>query len=51
VIRIPSPNFSVNVSPGTMPVPVERKQPEGKLLSRRSQPTSDSGERALRPGI
>jgi hypothetical protein len=34
VIRISSPAFRVNVSGGTMPVPVSRKQPLGKVLLR-----------------
>ena len=32
VMLISSPGRSVNESGGTMPVPVKRKQPEGKLL-------------------
>jgi hypothetical protein len=32
VMLISSPGFRVNESGGTIPVPVNRKQPDGKLL-------------------
>jgi hypothetical protein len=34
VMRISSPGFKVNESGGTMPVPVSKKHPCGKLLLR-----------------
>jgi hypothetical protein len=49
VIRISSPLFNVNESGGTMPAPVIRKQPRGKLFSRNNLSACDGSGRLTRP--
>ncbi len=49
VMSTMSPGRSVNSVVGTIPVPVIKKAPSGKVLSRPSQPTKFSKLRAIWP--